>query len=213
MNIITFLIDFVLHIDKHLAAFTASYGMLTYFILFVVIFCETGLVVTPFLPGDSLIFAAAALAATAGTLNIWLLCVIFVAAAVIGNIVNYFIGRALGDKIYEKDFRFIKRSSIDRTKKFFDRHGGKTIIITRFMPIIRTFAPFVAGIGKMKYAKFLLYNLLGGLCWVALFAVLGYFFGGLPFVKDHFSVIIIAIIVISLVPAVVMKLMPKKAEQ
>jgi membrane-associated protein len=203
MNFISKLIDIVLHLDKHLGALIQSNGTWTYAILFVVIFCETGLVVTPFLPGDSLLFAAGAFAAK-GLLKPWWLFLILAAAAVLGDTVNYWIGRIVGPKVFHKEkVRFFKKEYLDRTHQFYEKYGAETIIIARFVPIVRTFAPFVAGIGRMTYGKFIAYNVVGGVGWVALFVFGGYFFGNIPFVQKRFSLVIIAIILISLVPMVV----------
>jgi membrane-associated protein len=200
--------DIILHLDKFLKdkEFLAQYIIphvpWLYVGLFVVIFCETGLVVTPFLPGDSLIFAAGTLAAK-GILKVGWLFLILAAAAVLGDTVNYWIGKLAGPKIFHKEkTRFFKKEYLDRTHDFYEKYGAETIIIARFVPIIRTFAPFVAGIGKMSYGKFISYNVVGGIGWVALFTFGGYFFGSLPFVENNFSVVIIVIILISLVPAV-----------
>ena len=208
-----FLIDFILHFDVHLGDFISSYGALTYLILFVIVFCETGLVVTPFLPGDSMLFAAGAFAAI-GALNVALLFVLLAAAAILGDTVNYSIGKGLSHLLIEKKkLKFIKQKNIDRTVAFFDKHGGKTIVLARFIPIIRTFAPFVAGSVHMRYSYFIRYNVTGGLCWVALCVFGGFFFGNLPWVRDNFSVIIIAIILISLVPAIIMGISSRKKEK
>ena len=210
MELLKKLFDFVMHLDIHLRALIQTYGLWTYFILFVVIFCETGLVVTPFLPGDSLIFAAGTFAA-AKALNVWLLFLILSAAAVIGDTANYWIGKIVGPKVFHKEkTRFFKKEYLDRTHEFYEKYGAETIIIARFVPIIRTFAPFVAGIGKMTYGKFLSYNVIGGVGWVAIFTFGGYFFGNIPFVKKNFSIVIIAIILISLVPAVLEVLKHRK---
>ncbi len=205
MEFIGKLIDFVLHLDVHLNALIATYQLWTYLILFLVIFCETGLVVTPFLPGDSLLFAAGALAATPGSpLRVHWLFLILTAAAVIGDTVNYWIGHAVGPKIFsQKKVRFLKKEHLEKTHAFYEKYGGITIILARFIPIIRTFAPFVAGIGRMTYWRFISYNVIGGVAWVAIFLFGGYFFGNLPFVRRNFTVVIIAIILISVIPAVV----------
>lgn len=202
MEFLSKIIDFIIHLDTHLSDLIQTYGLWTYLILFVVIFCETGLVVTPFLPGDSLIFAAGTFAAR-GDLKVGWLFLVLAAAAVIGDTVNYWIGKIIGPKIFHKEkTRFFKKEYLDRTHGFYEKYGAETIIIARFVPIIRTFAPFVAGIGRMSYLKFISYNVIGGVGWVAIFTFGGYFFGNIPFVKNNFSIVIIAIILISLVPAV-----------
>jgi|YelNatPaOPRAMG01_1025707.scaffolds.fasta_scaffold00018_71 membrane-associated protein len=201
MEIIGQLIDFILHLDRHLGHLIQQFGFWTYFILFFVIFLETGFVVTPFLPGDSLLFAAGALAAI-GALNPLALFMILAAAAILGDTANYWIGHFVGPRVFHKEkSRFFRRDYLDRTHEFYEKYGAETIIIARFVPIIRTFAPFVAGIGRMSYARFLSYNVIGGLLWVALFVFGGYFFGHVPFIKRNFSLVIIAIILISLMPA------------
>jgi membrane-associated protein len=200
MAIIKFLVDLFLHLDTHLSAVITQYGFWTYGLLFVVIFIETGLVVVPFLPGDSLIFAAGTFASL-GSLNIWLLFLLLAIAAVVGDTANYWIGHFLGDRAYQ--IKWIKKEYLDRTHGFFDKYGNKTIFLARFIPIVRTFAPFVAGIGKMSYADFFSYNVLGGISWVALFSFAGYFFGNIPFIRDHFSLVVVAIVLISLIPMVV----------
>src|SRR5512142_2317886 len=201
MGIVKDIFDFILHIDVHLQAIILQYGVWTYGLLFLIIFVETGLVVTPFLPGDSLIFAAAALAAANGSLNVWLLFVLLAVAAVLGDTVNYWIGHAIGARAY--NIKWIKREYLERTQHFFDKYGRKTIFLARFVPIVRTFAPFVAGIGQMSYPAFISYNIFGGIVWVALFTAAGYFFGNIPFIRDHFSLVVIAIVLISIVPMVV----------
>jgi membrane-associated protein len=203
MELIQRIIDFVLHLDKHLSALIRTYGIWTYLILFAVVFCETGLVITPFLPGDSLLFAAGSFAAL-GALKVGWLFLILSVAAVIGDTVNYWIGHRVGPKVFSReDVRFFKKEYLDRTHEFYERHGGKTIIIARFVPIIRTFAPFVAGIGKMSYGKFISYNIIGGVSWVAIFVFGGYFFGNIPVVKKNFTVVIFMIILISLLPGII----------
>jgi len=204
--LIHWFIDVFLHLDVYLPHYFIQYGAVVYLLLFIIIFCETGLVVTPFLPGDSLIFAAGAVAAM-GESNVVVLFIVLFCAAVFGNIVNYTIGLLIGQKLYEKKtHRFIKKENIDSAMAFFEKHGGVTIIITRFMPIVRTFTPFVAGIAKMPRHTFFLYNLAGGFLWVAFFLAAGTIFGQQPFVKSHISMIMVAIVVISLLPAVVARL-------
>lgn len=195
-----FLIDLFLHLDKYLSTVITQYGAWTYGLLFFVVFVETGFVVTPFLPGDSLLFAAGTFAAL-GSLNVWLLFILLAIAAVVGDTVNYWIGHYLGDRAY--NIKWIKKEYLDRTHAFFEKHGGKTIFLARFVPIVRTFAPFVAGIGRMSYSYFFSYNVFGGITWVALFTFAGYFFGNIPFIRDHFSLVVIAIILISVVPMIV----------
>jgi len=196
------LIDFILHVDLYLAGIIEDMGLWTYAILFLIVFCETGLVITPFLPGDSLLFAAGALAATT-VLNVHLLFAVLLVAAIIGDATNYNIGKFVGPRVFTTRSRLIKREHLDRTRVFFERHGGKTIIIARFMPIIRTFAPFVAGIGEMQYVRFAMFNVIGGLLWVSSFLYAGYFFGNLPVVKDNFSLVVLVIIILSLLPPVI----------
>ena len=195
----SFLIDLFLHLDKHMAAVIVQYGTWTYGLLFFVIFMETGFVVTPFLPGDSLLFAAGTFAAL-GSLNLWMLLILLMIAATAGNTINYWIGYWIGDEA--KNIKWIKQEYMERTHAFFEKYGGKTIFLARFVPIIRTFAPFVAGVGKMPFDYFSMYNVTGCIVWVALFTLAGYFFGNIPFVRDHFSVVVIGIIGISLLPAV-----------
>lgn len=199
MEIIGNLISFILHIDKHLGELISAYGLLTYAILFLIVFAETGFVLTPFLPGDSLLFAAGAFSAI-GSLNIFLLLVILWTAAFLGDTVNYWIGRFFGQKLIAHPKIPINQTHIDKTQKFYDKHGGKTIVLARFIPIIRTFAPFVAGVGKMEYKKFVYYNAAGGFLWVFGFTLAGFFFGNLQMVKENFSLVIIAIILLSLFP-------------
>jgi membrane-associated protein len=202
MSLIHWFIDFVLHLDKHLTQLVAMYHVWVYFILFAIVFCETGLVVTPILPGDSLLFAAGALAAVdeSGTLNATALWLLLMLAAVLGNEVNFRIGRAIGPRAFSGNIRLLKRDYLERTQAFYDRHGGKTIILSRFMPIIRTFAPFVAGVGAMPAARFSIYNLAGGIAWVSAFIWGGYLFGNVPLIKNNFGVVTIVIIVVSLLP-------------
>jgi len=200
MELITTLIDLFLHLDEHLANIISQYGTWTYGILFFVVFMETGFVVTPFLPGDSLLFAAGTFASPVmgGALNIYLLVGLLIVAAILGDTANYWIGHYVGDRAYSS--RWVKKEYIDRTHAFFEKHGGKTIFLARFVPIIRTFAPFVAGIGKMSYGYFISYNFVGAFVWVPLLTFAGYFFGTIPFVQKNFEFVIIAIILISFIP-------------
>jgi len=199
------LIDFVLHLDKHLGLILESAGLWSYLLFFAVIFAETGLVVTPFLPGDSLVFTLGALAAVKGSpLNIGWVFVVLSAAAILGDSANYAIGKYFGSIILKKQGRwFLKKEHIERTHRFYEKYGSKTIVLARFVPIVRTFAPFVAGVGRMSYARFLTYNVAGGLLWITLFAFGGYFFGNTPIVQKNFGFVIIAIIIISILPAVI----------
>ncbi len=200
---IEFLADFILNIDKHLDLLLRQYGFWIYLIIFIIVFCETGLVVTPFLPGDSLLFALGAIAAS-GLIDIGITYAVISSAAILGNIVNYQIGYAVGPKIFFKEnVRFFNKEYLIRTRLFYERHGGKTVVFARFLPIFRTFAPFVAGIGRMNYKRFTLYNLIGCVAWVTTFLVGGYYFGNIPFIKQNFTLVIIAIIVISLMPAII----------
>jgi len=216
MGFISTLIDFILHMEKYLPLMMQQFGVATYVILFLVIFVETGLVVTPFLPGDSLLFAAGAIAAlppcdplvTAGCdpnafkLNVIVLYLVVAAAAVLGDTVNYWIGHYIGPRAFSGKIRFLKKEYLDRTQAFYDKHGGKTIFLARFVPIIRTFAPFVAGVGQMRYAHFISFNIFGGILWTALFTFAGYFFGNLPFIQQNFSLVVVAIVVISTLPMI-----------
>lgn len=203
MEFIETVIDFVLHLDRHLKEIIDAYGVWTYAILFLIIFCETGLVVTPFLPGDSLLFAAGAFAA-AGALDPWVVTLLLAVAAIIGDTVNYWIGERIGDRAFEPGrYRFLKPEYLEKTHRFYEKYGGKTIVIARFVPIVRTFAPFLAGVGAMSYRRFLTYNVVGGVFWTILFVWTGYFFGNLPLVKKNFSLIILAIIILSIMPAVI----------
>jgi membrane-associated protein len=201
MEIISNLVDFILHLDVHLNSIIQNFGIWTYLILFLIIFLETGIVVTPFLPGDSLLFAAGSFAAL-GSLNPIALFLILTAAAILGDTLNYWIGHYIGPRAFSGNVRFLKKEYLDRTHGFYEKHGGKTIILARFIPIIRTFAPFVAGIGAMTYSSFFFYNVIGAIAWVGLFVFGGYFFGNLQFVKDNFTIVIMAIIVISVLPGV-----------
>jgi len=202
MEWISYAIDFVLHLDKYLKLIIDSVGLWTYVILFGVIFIETGVVVMPFLPGDSLLFAAGTFAAL-GSLNPWLLFIILAIAAILGDTCNYWIGHRVGPAAFSGKIRFLKVEHLERTHAFYEKHGGKTIFLARFIPIIRTFAPFVAGIGRMRYGYFITYNFVGGIVWTFLFIFAGYYFGNLPFVRENFSLVVIAIIVISAVPALI----------
>jgi len=202
MEIANSFFELFLNLDKHLFSLVSEYKNWTYLILFCIIFCETGLVVTPFLPGDSLLFAAGAMSALV-VLNIWILIVLLCIAAILGDSANYSIGKFLGQKVFERDYRLIKKEYLYRTHEFFEKHGRKTIIIARFVPIIRTFAPFIAGVGSMNYLNFISFNVIGGILWVFICSFGGYFFGNLPFVKSNFSVVVLAIILISLLPMVV----------
>jgi membrane-associated protein len=215
MELLGQLFDFVMHIDVHLNTLIVTYQLWTYLILFAIIFCETGLVVTPFLPGDSLLFATGALAASPGSpLKVHWLFLILAVAAVIGDTVNYWIGHAVGPKIFsQKKIRFLKKEHLERTHEFYEKHGGITIVLARFIPIIRTFAPFVAGIGRMSYWRFIGYNVGGGIIWVAIFVFGGYFFGNLPIVKRNFTVVIIAIIFISILPGVIEYLRQRRKDR
>ena len=197
------LIDFILHIDQHLIELTQTYGLWIYAILFLIVFCETGLVVTPFLPGDSLLFAAGAVAALGG-MNVHIAAALLLAAAVIGDAANFAIGKYFGEKLFAKpDSRVFKREYLDKTHAFYEKYGGKTIILARFVPIVRTFAPFVAGMGNMHYGRFIRYNIIGALMWVGLLTYAGYFFGELPVVKNNFGLVVIGIIVVSVLPMAV----------
>ena len=216
MNVISFLIDFILHMEKYLPLLMQQFGVVTYIILFLVIFVETGLVVIPFLPGDSLLFAAGAIAAlpacspslTAGCdpnafkLNVIVLYIVVAAAAVLGDTVNYWIGHYIGERAFSGKSRFLKKEYLDRTQAFYNKHGGKTILLARFVPIVRTFAPFVAGVGKMRYGYFISYNIFGGILWTALFVFTGFFFGNLEYIQKNFSLVVIAIVFISVLPMV-----------
>jgi len=210
MSILMNVISGIMHIDSYLVLIVQQYGILTYAILFSIIFLETGLVVTPLLPGDSMLFAAGALAAI-GSMNFFILLVVMYLAAILGDTANYYIGKKIGSKILDKEeVRFINKEYLKKAQKFYEKHGSMTIVIARFIPIIRTFAPFVAGIGKMNYSKFIPYNMIGGGLWVSLFLGGGYFFGNLSFIKNHFSYVLMAIIIISLLPGVIMFIKEKR---
>lgn len=204
MEIIQSLIDFILHIDQHLVDIVNNYQTWTYLILFMIIFAETGFVVTPFLPGDSLLFAAGAIIAKPESdLSIWLTWALLVVAAILGDWVNYTIGDYIGPRAFSGRYKLLKKEYLDKTQLFYVKHGGKTIIYARFIPIIRTFAPFVAGVGTMSYSKFASYNVIGALLWVTSFLFIGYYFGGLPIIKKNFTYVIFAIIILSLLPPVI----------
>ena len=197
------LLDFILHVDAHLLEFITNYGVWIYAILFLIIFVETGLVVMPFLPGDSLLFAAGALAASTGAMNPYVLVILLFAAAALGDTLNYHIGKFIGPRVFEIDSRFINKKHLVYTQKFFEKHGGKTIIFARFIPFARTFAPFVAGAGRMDYKYFLSFNAIGAIGWVGSFVTLGYLFGNMPIVKDNFTHLIFGIIIISILPGII----------
>ena len=195
-------VDLFLHLDTHLSQVISQYGTWTYLILFLIVFCETGLVVTPFLPGDSLLFAAGTFAAL-GDLDVWVMMLLLVVAAILGDTVNYWVGAAIGPRAFQGNHRFLKKEHLDRTHAFYEKHGGKTIILARFVPIIRTFAPFVAGVGAMSYGRFLTYNVVGAVLWVALLVLAGFFFGNIPVVRENFTIVILAIVAISVMPIAV----------
>jgi len=211
MEFFSFIIDFILHIDQHLTELAAQYGVWIYGILFLIIFCETGLVVMPLLPGDSLLFAAGSIAAI-GKMNIHLMVVLLIIAAILGDAVNFMVGKYFGEKLFSNpNSKIFKQSHLQKTQQFYAKHGGKTIILARFIPIVRTFAPFVAGMGHMTYHHFLAYNVIGGVLWVTIFSYLGYFFGNLPIVKDNLSLVLVAIIVLSILPGIVEIIRHKRA--
>jgi membrane-associated protein len=212
MELIKNLFDIFLHLDEYLGEVIRNYGVWTYGLLFLVIFMETGLVITPFLPGDSLIFASGTFAGF-GDLNVWILFILLSGAAILGDTVNYWIGHYIGPKAFSGNNRFLKKEYLDRTHAFYERHGGKTIILARFVPIVRTFAPFVAGVGAMSYGKFITYNLVGGIAWVAIFLFMGYFFGRQDFVQNNFSLVVIMIIGISVLPMVYEYLKSRRSAQ
>jgi membrane-associated protein len=203
MELIKDFIDFILHLDKHLVELVSHYGTFSYAILFAIVFCETGLVVTPFLPGDSLLFAVGALSAT-GALNVYTASILLMLAAIIGDSTNYWIGYFVGPKVFHSESsRWLNRKHLERTSQFYEKYGVKTVIIARFMPIVRTFAPFVAGIGRMYYPRFLFFSVLGSLLWIGLFVTAGYLFGNIPLVKRNFTLVVLAIIFISILPALI----------
>jgi membrane-associated protein len=202
MDLLPRIIDLFLHLDHHLGQLISQYGTWTHLILFLIVFCETGLVITPFLPGDSLLFAAGTFAAL-GALDLWLVVLLLIVAAIAGDTVNYWIGAYVGPRAFSGDIRFLRKEYLDRTHAFYEKHGGKTIIMARFVPIIRTFAPFVAGVGAMSYPRFILYNVVGAVLWVGLFVLGGYFFGNIAVVRENFTLVILAIITLSVLPIVV----------
>jgi membrane-associated protein len=199
MELLRDIVDLFLHLDRHLSEVISEYGTWTHLILFLIVFCETGLVVTPFLPGDSLLFAAGTFAAL-GALDLWLVVILLIGAAIIGDTVNYWVGAYIGPRAFRGDIRFLRKEYLDRTHAFYEKHGGKTIILARFVPIIRTFAPFVAGVGAMSYPKFFTYNVVGAVLWVGIFVLGGYFFGNIPVVRENFTIVILAIIALSVMP-------------
>ena len=204
MDVIHFLIDFILHLDRHLTDIVNQYGTLTYAILFLIVFVETGLIVMPLLPGDSLLFAAGALAAATGALNVWIIIPLLIVAALLGDNVNYFVGKFLGDWVKSKNrILFFKREYIEQTHEFYEKHGGKTVIMARFVPIVRTVAPFVAGAGSMTYSKYILNCILGAILWVVSITLLGYFFGNFEIVKKNFELVVLGVIAVSLIPIAV----------
>jgi len=202
MDLLPRIIDLFLHLDQHLGQLITQYGTWTHLILFLIVFCETGLVVTPFLPGDSLLFAAGTFAAL-GALDLWIVVLLLILAAIAGDTVNYWIGAYIGPRAFRGDIRFLRKEYLDRTHAFYEKHGGKTIIMARFVPIIRTFAPFVAGVGAMSYPRFIIYNVVGAMLWVGLFVLGGYFFGNISVVRENFTLVILAIIAISVLPIVI----------
>ncbi|MEO8089211.1 MAG: DedA family protein [Gemmatimonadales bacterium] len=210
MDLLPRIIDLFLHLDHHLGQLISQYGTWTHLILFLIVFCETGLVITPFLPGDSLLFAAGTFAAL-GSLDLWLVVLLLIAAAIAGDTVNYWIGAYIGPRAFRGDIRFLRKEHLDRTHAFYEKHGGKTIIMARFVPIIRTFAPFVAGVGAMSYPKFIVYNVVGAVLWVGLFVLGGYFFGNIAVVRENFTLVILAIIAISVLPIAVEALRARRS--
>jgi membrane-associated protein len=202
VDVVRNFVDFFLHLDDHLSQLISQYGIWTHMILFLIVFCETGLVVTPFLPGDSLLFAAGTFAAL-GSLDLWLIIILLIVAAVVGDTVNYWIGAYVGPRAFGGHVRFLKQEYLERTHAFYEKHGGKTIILARFVPIIRTFAPFVAGVGAMSYPRFIVYNIVGAVIWVVSLVLAGYFFGNIPTVRKNFTLVILAIIAISVLPIAV----------
>lgn len=210
MDLLHQIVDLFLHLDQHLGQLILKYGTWTHLILFLIVFCETGLVITPFLPGDSLLFAAGTFAAL-GALDLWTVVVLLIVAAILGDTVNYWIGSYVGPRAFRGDMRFLRKEYLDRTHAFYEKHGGKTIILARFVPIIRTFAPFVAGVGAMSYGKFITYNVVGAVLWVGIFVPGGYFFGNIPVVRENFTIVILAIIAISVLPIAVEALRARRS--
>jgi len=202
MEIIKYIIDLFLHLDKNLLNVINVFGVWSYVLMWLVIFVETGLVIMPFLPGDSLLFAAGALSASLGAFNIWYLWILMVTAAFVGDTVNYWIGHTIGEKAFSMNNKFLKREYLEKAQAFYEKHGGKAIVLARFVPIVRTFAPFVAGVGKMNYGKFISFNFFGGLTWVTAFLMAGFFFGNIPFVKENFHYVALGIVLVSVVPIV-----------
>lgn len=202
MEIIKYIVDLFLHIDKNLAMVIENFGVWSYVIMWLVIFVETGLVIMPFLPGDSLLFAAGALSASLNAFNIWTLWFILVVAAFLGDTVNYWIGHSIGEKAFSMNSKFLKKEHLEKAQAFYEKHGGKAIVLARFVPIVRTFAPFVAGVSKMNYGKFISFNFFGGLAWVTIFLMSGFFFGNIPFVKENFHYVALGIVVVSVVPMI-----------
>ena len=211
MDLLRTFVDLFLHLDQHLGQLISQYGTWTHLILFLIVFCETGLVITPFLPGDSLLFAAGTFAAI-GALDLWLIVLLLIIAAILGDTVNYWIGAYVGPRAFRGDIRFLRKEYLDRTHAFYEKHGGKTIILARFLPIIRTFAPFVAGVGAMSYPKFITYNVVGAVLWVGLFVLGGYFFGNITIVRENFTLVILAIIAISVMPIIVEALRARRSK-
>ncbi len=209
MEFLKYIIDLFLHLDKHLDFFVSNYGTLTYLILFLIIFAETGLVVTPFLPGDSLLFAAGALAARGG-LDPFLLTVLLLVAAILGDGVNYLVGKFIGPKVFAREYRFLKKEYLITTQNFYEKHGGKAIILARFVPIVRTFAPFIAGVGSMNYSRFVVYNVIGAVIWVVSLVTLGYFVGEIPFVKKNLSIVALGIVFISVLPIIIQAILASR---
>jgi membrane-associated protein len=210
MDLLPRIIDLFLHLDQHLGQLISQYGAWTHLILFLIVFCETGLVITPFLPGDSLLFAAGTFAAL-GALDLWLVVLLLIIAAIAGDTVNYWIGAYIGPRAFRGDIRFLRQEYLDRTHAFYEKHGGKTIILARFVPIIRTFAPFVAGVGAMSYPRFIAFNVIGAVLWVGLFVLGGYYFGNISVVRENFTLVILAIIAISVLPIAVEALRARRS--